>query len=71
MLFNDPVNTKEYVARMLMTKCGLTEGSAFQCMQQAHQHGMGLVGIWLKEVAEMHTAQLGEGGLTVTMVPED
>jgi len=30
ILFNDPVNTKEFVARALMTKAGLDEGSAFQ-----------------------------------------
>ena len=40
ILFNDPVNTKEFVARALMTKAGLDEGSAFQCMTQAHKFGM-------------------------------
>mmetsp|Transcript_3424 Transcript_3424/g.7132 ORF Transcript_3424/g.7132 Transcript_3424/m.7132 type:complete len:159 (-) Transcript_3424:182-658(-) len=71
LLFNDPMNTKEYVARILMTKCGLNEGSAFQCMMQAHQSGMGLIGIWMREVAEMHTKQCQEAGLSVEMVPND
>ena len=30
VLFNDPVNTKEFVARALMNRAGLDEGSAFQ-----------------------------------------
>lgn len=30
LLLNDPVNTKEYVARVLMTKAGLSERIAFQ-----------------------------------------
>ena len=71
LLFNDPVNTKEYVARMLMTKSGLTEDSAFQCMMQAHKIGMGLVGIWLRERAEAITKELQEAGLTVTMIPDE
>lgn len=71
LLFNDPVNTKEYVARMLMTKCKLSENKAFDCMSQAHQHGMGLVGIWLKDVAEKYTVSLQNEGLAVTMVPNE
>mmetsp|Transcript_68096 Transcript_68096/g.154057 ORF Transcript_68096/g.154057 Transcript_68096/m.154057 type:complete len:146 (+) Transcript_68096:128-565(+) len=71
MLFNDPVNTKEYVARVLMTKAGLDEGQAFQCMMQAHRMGMGLIGIWLRERAEAITSMCTEGGLTVTMIPDE
>ena len=33
-----------------------------QCMMQAHQSGMGLIGIWMREVAEMHTKQCQEAG---------
>lgn len=71
LLFNDPVNTKEYVARILMTKSGLTEESAFQCMMQAHKMGMGLIGIWLRERAEAITSELQDSGLSVTMVPDE
>ena len=71
LLFNDPVNTKEYVARVLMTKSGLTEDSAFQCMMQAHKMGMGLVGIWLRERAEAIASELQDAGLSVTMAPDE
>lgn len=69
ILFNDPVNTKEHVARCLMVQAGLSEGEAFECMMQAHQSGMGVVGTYFREIAEHHTTQLTQEGLTVSMVP--
>lgn len=36
LLFNDPVNTKEYVARILMTKCGVNEGGLNLLLPRAH-----------------------------------
>jgi len=71
LLFNDPVNTKEYVSRALMTLAGLDESKAYECMMQAHKHGMGLVGIWAQEEAEIITKQLESAGLMVTMSPHE
>lgn len=71
LLFNDPVNTKEFVSRALMTLAGLDEGEAYECMMQAHKNGMGLVGIWAQEEAEIITKQLESAGLMVTMSPQE
>ena len=44
------VNTREYVSRVLCTKVALTEGEAYDCMMQAHQMGMAVVGVYQFEV---------------------
>ena len=54
-----------------MTKAGLNEGTAFECMMQAHKNGMGLIGIWLQERSEAITTELTTAGLMVTMVPDE
>ena len=71
MLFNDPVNTREYVSRILMGSIGLTEGEAYQAMMQAHEFGMAVVGTFPFEPAEGYVSQMRQGGLTADMKPAD
>jgi len=67
LLFNDEVNTREYVARCLVVVCGLAEGDAFSIMHKAHREGWAIIGIWGSEVAEMYTKMLQSKGLSVDM----
>ena len=41
-----------------MSKAALDESAAFECMMQAHQLGMGLVGTYMFERAEFFLTQL-------------
>ena len=70
-LYNDPFNKREFVARCLSTICGKSDTESFQIMMQAHQHGMGIVGRYNLEVAELYYKSLSENGLLVEMVPVD
>lgn len=68
-LFNDPFNKREFVARCLSTICGKSDSESYQIMMQAHNDGMGVVGRYMFEVAELYYASLQENGLMVDMVP--
>ena len=70
-LYNDPWNKREFVARCLMEVCGHDDGSAFTVMMQAHQDGIGVVGNYHRELAEMYKMRLSEEGLLIDMVPAD
>eukprot|EP00438_Fugacium_kawagutii_P023731 Skav231420 [mRNA] locus=scaffold330:18720:27633:+ [translate_table: standard] len=52
VLYNDPLNKREYVARCLMTICLLKEGDAYQVMMKAHKEGVAVVGTYAFETAE-------------------
>jgi ATP-dependent Clp protease adapter protein ClpS len=68
-LFNDPMNKREYVAMCLSTVCGKSDSESYQIMMSAHKDGMGVVGRYMFEVAELYYASLRENGLQVDMVP--
>lgn len=70
-LYNDPYNKREFVARALMEVCGLDDGMAFTVMMKAHQVGIGVVGNYPREMAEMYKGSLTTEGLLVDMVPAD
>jgi ATP-dependent Clp protease adapter protein ClpS len=70
-LFNDPFNKREFVARCLAEVCGKSDTESFQIMMQAHKHGMGIVGRYMFEIAELYYSSLREQGLMVDMVPVD
>ena len=63
------MNTREYVSRVLCTKVALTEGEAYDCMMQAHQMGMAVVGVYQFEVAENYCSQMKESGLVAAVKP--
>ena len=70
-LYNDPFNKREFVARCLMEVCALDDGRAYQVMMHAHQAGIGVVGNYHRELAELYKARLTEEGLLIDMVPAD
>lgn len=70
-LFNDPFNKREFVARCLSTICGKSDTESYQIMMQAHNNGMGVVGRYQFEIAELYYSSLRENGLMVDMVPVD
>jgi ATP-dependent Clp protease adapter protein ClpS len=70
-LFNDPVNKREFVAMCLSTICGKSDTESYQIMMAAHKNGMGVVGLYMFEVAELYYGSLRENGLSVDMVQVD
>ena len=70
-LWNDPFNKREFVARCLATVCGKSDTESFQIMMHAHQHGMGVIGRYQFEIAELYHNSLREQGLMIDMVPVD
>lgn len=67
-LYNDPFNKREFVARCLTTICGKSDSESFQIMMQAHNDGMGVIGRYMFEIAELYYSSLQEEGLLVDMV---
>uniref|UniRef100_A0A7S4AB74 Adaptor protein ClpS core domain-containing protein n=2 Tax=Pseudo-nitzschia australis TaxID=44445 RepID=A0A7S4AB74_9STRA len=70
-LFNDPFNQRTFVAKCLCTICGKSDGESYQIMMQAHKNGMGVVGRYHYEIAELYYGSLKGEGLTVQMVEVD
>ena len=70
-LYNDPMNKREFVARCLTEITNLSDGAAYQCMMQAHQFGISVVGQYHLEMAELYRDQLSEQGLLIDMIPVD
>lgn len=71
LLFNDTMNKREYVARILQQSVpGLTAADAYLIMQKAHKSGMAVVGVWVFELAEAYCDLLKAGGL-IASVTED
>lgn len=70
-LFNDGYNHRTFVAKCLCTICGKTDGQSYQIMMQAHKNGMGVVGRYHYEIAELYYGALKGEGLTVDMVEVD
>lgn len=70
-LFNDPFNKREFVARCLATICGKSDTESYQIMMEAHNNGMGVVGRYQFEIAELYYNSLRENGLSVDMIPVD
>jgi ATP-dependent Clp protease adaptor protein ClpS len=70
-LFNDPFNKREFVAMCLATICGKNDTESYQIMMQAHQNGMGIIGRYDYEIAELYNKSLRDNGLMVDMIPVD
>jgi len=69
LLFNDPLNKREFVARCLMTICLLKESDAYQVMMKAHKDGVAIIGTYQFETAEAYCEGLKAKGLTVDIIP--
>ena len=57
------------VARCLAEVCGKSDTESFQIMMHAHQQGMGIIGQYDLEIAELYLQSLQERGLLVDMIP--
>ena len=72
LLFNDNVNRREYVARILVQNIPeITQADAYLVMQKAHKSGMAVVGVWVFEMAEAYCDTLKSGGLIASITEED
>jgi len=70
-IYNDGLNTREYVARSLVKVVGMAEITAYQTMMQAHKMGIASVGRWAFEVAELYHEGLQKNGIVSDLVPVD
>merc|ERR1712113_1162731 len=70
-IYNDGMNTREFVARCLVQITGLSEITAYQTMMQAHQNGVAVVGRYVYEIAEMYHNALKKNGIVCDLVPVD
>ena len=70
-IYNDGVNTREFVARCLVQVAGLSEMAAYQTMMQAHHNGLAVVGRYPYERAEMYHEQLKTNGIMNDLVEVD
>eukprot|EP00929_Paragymnodinium_shiwhaense_P055693 TRINITY_DN27895_c0_g2_i1.p1 TRINITY_DN27895_c0_g2~~TRINITY_DN27895_c0_g2_i1.p1 ORF type:complete len:209 (-),score=54.54 TRINITY_DN27895_c0_g2_i1:394-1020(-) len=71
LLFNDPMNKREYVSRCLMTITLLKESDSYHVMMKAHTEGVAVVGTYPFETAEAYCVALRAKGLTVDIIPKD
>lgn len=67
LLWNDPVNTMEYVARALKKVFGMDAARAHQLMMEAHQNGRTEVWSGERAEAERHCAALHGWTLQATL----
>lgn len=68
-VYNDEINTHEWVARCLVVVTGASEWQAYLTTKQAHQEGDAFLGLFEKEIAELYTEGLQEQGIVVRMFP--
>ena len=76
LLHNDDYTTMEFVVSILMSVFHKDQQSSFEIMMRVHRSGIGVAGIYTKEVAETKTAKTIELArkyefpLECTMEPE-
>ena len=70
-IYNDNINTREYVAVCLVQVVGLCESRAYYTMQDAHDNGIAKVGEYNQEVAECYEEQLVERGIMCDVVESE
>ena len=68
-VYNDEVNTHEWVARCLVVVAGASEWQAYLTTKQAHLEGHAFLGLYEKEIAEVYTEGLQAQGIVVKMFP--
>lgn len=77
LFHNDDYTTMEFVVSVLMTVFHHDESGAFRIMMHVHTNGIGVAGVYTKEIAETKTAQTtalarkNEFPLEVTIEPVD
>lgn len=63
LIFNDPVNTREYVANCLTSICDLSDDKAYEVMMTAHKNGFAVVGQYKKETCDNYCERLQTAGI--------
>ena len=71
LLFNDPVNTREYVCSVLVQVFGHSRGEAYNIMQLAHSQGFSICNTTGKEEADTQCAALKTARLMSSVVEAD
>lgn len=77
LLHNDDFTTMEFVVAVLKSIFHKSESDATALMLHIHRHGVGVAGIYTREIAEtkvqetMQAAEEAEYPLLCTMEPED
>jgi ATP-dependent Clp protease adaptor protein ClpS len=67
IVWDDPVNTMEYVTKVFMKLFGFSRTKAEKHMREVHFEGRSVVSSGTKEKAELDVFRLGEHGLLATM----
>ena len=57
LFHNDDYTTMEFVVSVLMTVFMHDEASAFEVMMRVHTNGVGVAGVYTREIAETKVAQ--------------
>jgi len=70
-VWNDPINTMEYVALVFQKLFGFSKEKANQLMLQVHNSGRAVVSSGPRDQAEIDVFRLHEHGLWATMQKDD
>mmetsp|Transcript_21594 Transcript_21594/g.49493 ORF Transcript_21594/g.49493 Transcript_21594/m.49493 type:complete len:163 (-) Transcript_21594:343-831(-) len=68
LLFNDPMNTREFVCEVLVSVFGHSKSKAYTIMQNAHSTGFAVCNTTDKEEADSQSAELGNNNLMSSVV---
>ena len=71
LVWNDPINTMEYVTIVFQKLFGYAKAKAERLMLQVHQEGKAVVSSGTREKAEIDVFRLHEHGLWATMQQDD
>jgi ATP-dependent Clp protease adaptor protein ClpS len=58
LIHNDDFTSMEFVVFILLTVFGRSEGEAIELMLKVHQEGVGIVGLYTYEIAEMKVGKV-------------
>lgn len=67
LVWNDPINTMEYVALVFQKLFGFSKAKANKLMLDVHEKGRAVVSSGTREKAELDVFRLHEHGLWATM----
>ena len=71
LVWNDPINTMEYVAMVFQKLFGYSKAKANSLMLDVHEKGRAVVSSGTREKAELDVFRLHEHGLWATMQHDD